>query len=394
MRTLYTGKRILGEYQIDAMSIVAKDGLIEYVGTDAPGLEYDQVVDFGNNLVLPGFIDIHTHGIGGFDFADCSVQDIISTTQYYARHGVTAIMPTISSTSYEQMYAALERIESAMQYAETKKMASCTILGAHLEGPYFSEKQCGAQDKRFITAPCPNDYQRLTQRFGHIIKRWDYAPERDCNGEFADFLKANGILPSAGHTDAIYEDMMMAKQHGCKLITHLYSCTSTISREKGFRRLGVTECAYLWEDIYIELIADGKHLPPELLQLAFKLKEKDKIILVSDSLKVADCKEALSGEFKDYVIEDGVCKLPDRMAFAGSIATMETLFQVCIKDAHIDLVTVSNAASKNPAELLKLNQGVIKEGYFADFVVVDTEAAVQATYHRGEKVFDKTVGGE
>ena len=265
-----------------------------------------------------------------------------------------------------------------------KDARGACIAGVHLEGPYLSPAQSGAQDKALITPPIREDYEKIIARFGHIIKRWDYAPERDENGEFAAYLHAHGILPSAGHTDAIYDDMRLARENGCRLITHFYSCTSTITRDKGFRRLGVLECGYLWDDMYIEIIADGKHLPAELLQLIFKLKPHDKIVLVSDSLKVTG-EDALTSSVgtTPCIIEDGVCKLLDRSAFAGSIATADRLLRVATREGGLPLTDAVQMGAANPAALMGLNKGSLAARMDADILIADEEFAPQIIIKNG-----------
>jgi N-acetylglucosamine-6-phosphate deacetylase len=207
-----------------------------------------------------------------------------------------------------------------------------------LEGPYLSRKQAGAQCADFITAPQAQDYMPLLEEYGDMIIRWSYAPENDEGEQFAKALSEHGVVAAAGHTDAIYDDLMRAKENGCNLITHLYSCTSTVTRDHGFRRLGVIETAYLCDDIYVEIICDGKHLPPELIKLIYKIKGADKIALITDSLALAGTEQTHGFmQSTEFIIEDGVCKLMDRSAFAGSIATADRLLRVAVKEAGISI---------------------------------------------------------
>lgn len=376
------GNNVFFPHGFNRGEIIVENGKITSVCSNADASLGEEIIDFGNSYVLPGFIDIHTHGALNFDFCNCTTEEIIKAAAYHLSFGTTTIIPTITSSTFEKTCKALEKIEKVMRSGKAPNIA-----GAHLEGPYFSEKQCGAQDKSLITAPIKNEYEKIVDSFGGIIKRWDYAPERDVGGEFASYLTSHGILPSAGHTDAIYDDMVLARENGCRLITHLYSCTSTITRINGFRRLGVTECAYLWDDIYIEIIADGKHLPPELLQLIFKLKQNEKIILVTDSLKATGCKGKKSTIGNtECIIEDGVCKLADKSAFAGSIATTDKLLRVCVKDADIDFSRSIKALTENPARLFGLNAGLIAEGKDADFVVLNDKLEVRSIISKGVKI--------
>ncbi|MBQ9545488.1 MAG: amidohydrolase family protein [Clostridia bacterium] len=356
-----------------------EDGVITYVGEEER--MFGEEIDAEGFFLLPGPIDVHTHGAAGHDYSDGDAAGVLAAVKFSVLNGATSVMPTVTSSSYEKTCAALSAIEEAMRDEEF----GARIIGAHLEGPYFSPAQCGAQDKKYITAPQKADYERIADRFGGVIKRWDYAPERDAGGEFCRYLVSRGILPAAGHTDAKYRDMLAARENGCRLITHLYSCTSSITREKGYRSLGVTECAYLWDDLYAEIIADGSHLPKELLRLIFKLKSPDRLILISDSMSVTGTKEKtgrLGGV--DYIIEDGVCKLTDRSAFAGSIATAGRLIEVCLA-AGADLFTAAKMSSENPARLFGLNKGAIEAGRDADFIVLDNNYHITKVIAGGEE---------
>ena len=368
---LIKGNKVFIDGCFQKASIYHDDGIIKKI-TDED-LKCDQVIDVGDDYIVPGFIDIHTHGAVSVDFADASPEQIIQAVKYHLSNGVTAIMPTITSSTKEKILSGLKNIKLAMR----DPIYGRCIIGAHLEGPYISQDQSGAQEKSLITEPIEKDYKEILEKYGNVIKRWDYAPEQDVDAKFCKCLRENGVLPSAGHTNAKYCDMLLAKENGCNLITHFYSCTSTITRELGVRKLGVVECGYLWDDMYVEIIADGMHLPYELLQLIFKLKAKDKIILISDSLKVTGSSEKYSsvGNVK-CVIEDGVCKLLDRSAFAGSIASGVRLVKTCVQ-AGIDIVDAINAFTKNPARLLNEKRGMIKEGNVANFVVLDKEITVK-----------------
>ena len=375
-----TSERIVTPHGIEKGAIYLKDGKILAVGE--MNLPYEKKVNAGDDYVLPGMIDIHTHGATGHDYSDSDPDGIIEAIRYSVDHGATSVLPTITSSSYKKTYTALSNLERAMM----DPVYGSRILGAHLEGPYFSEKQSGAQNKEFITDPKQKDYERLLDRFGSIILRWDYAPERDRDGAFCSCLARSGVIPAAGHTDAKYDDMLVAKKNGCRLITHLYSCTSTITREMGYRKLGVIECAYLWDDLYVEIIADGSHLPIELLQLIFKLKPQDKIILITDSMSVTGT-EANSGVLNgvEYLIEDGVCKLIDRSAFAGSIATARDLMKVCAR-AGKEAVDIAKMGSENPASLLGLKKGRIEVGYDADIIIATKDYDIKAVYAGGERI--------
>jgi N-acetylglucosamine-6-phosphate deacetylase len=339
--------------------------------------------DFTGKYVSAGFIDMHTHGAGGYAFMNSTVEDVIAGCDYHLAHGTTSIAPTISAGEFETMKNAVVNIDEAKKSGKAKG----NILGAHLEGPYLSPKQAGAQCPVFITPPKKADYESLIDEYGDSVVRWTYAPENDENGEFCKYLTEHGVIASAGHTDAKYADMAQAIENGCNLITHLYSCTSTVTRDHGFRSLGVIESTFLRDELYVEIIADGKHLPPDLIKMIIKIKGTDKVALITDSLEIAgtDIKEGvMSGT--EFIVEDGVCKLKDRSAFAGSVATANLLVKTLVNDCGFDVPTAVKMLTEIPAKILKLNKGVLNSGYDADFIVFDGKFEVSDVFVNGKKV--------
>lgn len=339
----------------------------------------DEVYDFTDKYVAPGFIEIHCHGGAGCEFAG-SASDVVNAANFHFEHGTTSICPTISAAPFNVMTNAVEAFEKALEDKNLKG----TLVGLHFEGPYLSKSQVGGQNPDAITPPVKEEYEPLLKEKGHLVARWSYAPENDFDGSFAKALTDAGVVASAGHTDAIYPDMLRAFESGCRLVTHLYSCTSTITRDHGFRRLGVIESAYLLDDMYVEIIADGKHLPPELIKLILKIKGRDRVCLITDSLAVAGV--AKDGEEVEtlgtrFFVEDGVCKLLDKSAFAGSIATADRLIRVLTKDVGASVVDSVYMMTKVPAEIMGLeSKGLIKEGYDADIVVFDDDINVQKIF--------------
>lgn len=343
-------------------------------------LPVDETYDVGDYWVSSGFIDIHTHGGGGYSFAGTEAE-IINGCNFHLKCGTTSICPTVSADRFDKMAHAVEQISLAMKNTNLKG----NIIGAHMEGPYLSAAQAGAQAPAHITPPVRADYLPLLQQYGNVIARWTYAPENDPEGQFADALKEYHVVASAGHTDAIYSQMQTAMEHGCKLVTHLYSCTSTVTRDHGFRRPGVIETAWLEDNLDVEIIADGKHLPKDLLRLIYKIKGSDHIALVTDSLALAGCAQT-HGFMQDteYVIEDGVCKLPDRSAFAGSIATSDRLVRVMVAEAGIPLEEAVKMMTAVPARIMGLSsKGSLLPGYDADIVVFDDDVKIQYIFVNG-----------
>ncbi len=381
MKTCLYSRRIFWKDQLTAGYLLLQDGIIEGLYPQKPCAE--QYFDLAEQYILPGFIDLHVHGALGCDFANADARGFQEAVDYHLTHGTTTILPTVTSGKIEDIETALQTFEAF----KAQNTTPATVPGVHLEGPYFSLAQSGAQDPAVITAPDATDYQRLITRYGSCISRWSYAPERDTGNAFLTALSNVDILPSAGHTDATYGEMIRAADAGCKMVTHLYSCTSTVTRENGFRRGGVLEAALLRDDVTAELIADGCHLPKELIQLVYKVKGADGITLCTDALPVTgtDAKESFVGGVP-CIVEDGVCKLTDRTAFAGSIATADRLLRFCVHEVGLPIEDVSKMLSATPARLLQLPKGRLAEGLDADVVVLDEDLQVKAVFAGGQKI--------
>ncbi len=344
-------------------------------------LPYDVEYDRRGYYVAPGFIDMHTHGGAGHEFFG-SAQDMVQGCNFHLAHGTTSICPTISAAPFEVMERSVTEVKKAM----TDPALKANIIGLHMEGPYLSAEQCGAQCPDFITPPIPEQYEKLIEKAEDVIARWTYAPENDADGTFCKFLTDHGVIASAGHTNAKYDIMQLAAKNGCNLVTHLYSCTSTITREFGFRKLGVIESAYLNDDMYVEIIADGRHLPPELIRLILKIKGTDRVALCTDSLALAGTgvTEGITLNVP-FIIEDGVCKLKDRSAFAGSIATTDVLVRVMTREVGVSMIESVKMLTKVPAEILGLNKGILAKDRDGDIVVFDEDVVMQDVFALGEK---------
>lgn len=377
MKRIKCDRILLCDRVLDGYVYFKNGKIMDVTTADYPVKEEYDATGF---YVSAGFIDIHTHGGGGNPF-EGSLDDIVAGCNFHLKHGTTSICPTISAAPFESMARSVKNVADAMKDARVMG----TILGAHMEGPYLSAKQAGAQCPDFITPPVENEYLPLLEEYGDVIARWSYAPENDVGERFVTALGDYGVIASAGHTDAIYDDMCRASEKGCLLVTHLYSCTSTITRDHGFRRLGVIETAYLLDDMYVEIICDGKHLPPELIRLIYKIKGAEKIALVTDSLALAGTEQTHGFmQSTEFIIEDGVCKLMDRSAFAGSIATADRLLRVAVKEAGISLLDAVRMLTKTPADIMNLaTKGSLARGMDADFVIFDEDISIRDVFAKG-----------
>ena len=355
-------------------TVYLEGGKICAVGGDLP---FDTVLDAAGAYLAPGFIDMHTHG---GDFMDGGIAPILEAAKMHLRHGTTSLLATTLSSSLDDLSAALGDIGAAMQASGRLPH----ILGAHLEGPYFSQAQCGAQDPRYITPPIPSEYEQMLKTFPGVIRRWSFAPKLPGAQQFCRRLLECGVIPAIGHTDAVYKDIRQIVDCGCRLVTHFYSGMSGLTRRGGFRTLGAIESTYLFDELCAEIIADGKHLPPELLRLIVKGKGVENLCLVTDSMRGAGMPEGptLLGSLRDGVpclIEEGVAKMPDHTSFAGSVATFDRLIRTMRDFAGVSLPDCIRMASTNPARILGLpHKGRIAPGFDADLVLFDDNIRVQA----------------
>lgn len=351
-----------------------------------------ELIDAKGNFISPGFIDIHIHGGGGSDFMDGTVEGFLQIAQTHAKHGTTSMLPTTLTCEKEDLIQTLE----AYQTVSLSNKFGADFIGMHLEGPYFAVSQRGAQDPKFIRDPDPAEYKEILSSFD-FIKRWSAAPELKGAVEFGSYVTSKGVLAAIAHTDAIYEEVLEAYHHGgFTLATHFYSAMSGVTRRNAFRFAGVIESAYLLDDMDVEIIADGVHLPAPLLKLIYKIKGPDRIALITDAMRAADMPEGESilGSFKNglkVIVEDGVAKLPDRTSFAGSVATADRLVRTMLNLAEVPLVETIKMITETPARIMGVSdrKGSLTKGKDADVVIFNDQIEVQRTLVKGRSVYQK-----
>jgi N-acetylglucosamine-6-phosphate deacetylase len=342
-------------------------------------------IDAMGKYIAPGFIDIHIHGGGGHDFMDGTEKAFLKIAELHARYGTTSMLPTTLSASPEELMQTLQAYETASK----KNKQGATFLGMHLEGPYFAMAQRGAQDPRYIRNPDPREYEAIVSQFS-MIRRWSAAPELTGAIAFGKYMKSHGVLPAVAHTDAIYEDVLAAFENGFTLATHLYSGMSGVTRRNAFRYAGVIESAFIIDEMDVEIIADGVHLPPPLLQLVYKIKGADRTALITDAMRAAGMPpgKSMLGSLHNglpVIVEDGVAKLPDRSSFAGSVATADRLVRSMVHLAGIPLQDVIKMISSTPARILGVSdrKGSLLAGKDADIVIFDDDITIDTTVIEG-----------
>lgn len=366
--------------------LLIADGKIETVSEGEIAISGAEVMDVEGDYISPGFIDIHVHGGGGSDFMDNDINAFLKVAETHVRFGTTAMLPTTLTSTKAEIIRLLDTYERAV----VKNTKGARFLGVHIEGPYFAMDQRGAQDPRYIRDPDPAEYLEILDSSSSIA-RWSVAPERNGAIPFGDVLRGRGILPSIAHTDALYSDAIQAFEHGYSLVTHLYSAMLGVTRRNAFRYGGVVESAFLIDEMDVEIIADGRHLPSELLRLVYKIKGADRIALITDAMRAAAMPEGPSilgslTDGMDVLVEEGVAKLPDRSAFAGSTATTDRLVRTIVKEAGIPLVDAVRMMTATPARILGVDRsiGTLVTGKQADIVRFDENINVKMTMIKGE----------
>ncbi len=371
-----TNAKIVAD-KIENKDIYIKDGLI-YAVTDEP-IPCDEIIDAEGLYISAGFIDTHVHGGGGADFTDGDEKCVETAIKAHLKHGTTTIIPTTVADSFEAIDECIGFIKNVAE----KNTEGANIFGVHLEGPYIAMSQKGAINPKYIKNPDKAEYEALISKYDGFIKKITFAPELKGAKELCTYLKEKNVIASAGHTEATIDHIRICREEGLNMFTHLFSAMSTITRKDGYRILGAIESAYYFDDMYTEVIADGCHLPPELLKIIYKIKGADRICLITDAMRGADMPEGPSvlGSLKnnfECFIEDGIAKMPDKSCFAGSVATCDRLVRVMTKQVGISLPEAVKMMTKTPAVAHGIeNKGQIKEGYDADLVFFDEDINIK-----------------
>ena len=389
MSTLFTNaKIILIDRIIDTGAVRIKNDKISDVYEGIPEIfSDDTVIDLKGLYLSPGFIDVHVHGGDGGYFMSGEKEQIDAACKMHMKHGTTSMTPAISAAPKEVI---IKSFTGVTEYEKSETVRP-NFLGLYLEGPYLAPTACGAIPAGYIREPDREEYLELLERFPNIV-RWGLAPELPGAEEMVRELTARGVRTSIAHTEAFFDDAVKVRALGLDSITHFYSLTPTVRRVNAYIYAGVIEFGYLFDDIFVEVIADGCHLPAPLLKLIYKSKGSDRIMLVTDGISASgveenDGKQYYSQMGKPIVVEDGVAKVPSREVFAGSIATTDRLVRTMRNLAEVPLYEAVKMASATPASYFGIfdKKGSIEVGKDADLVVFDENINVKSVYVMGKK---------
>ena len=355
-------------------SVLIRDGKILEVTNCDLAVIGAQLIDVKGMHVLPGGVEIHAHGGGGRDFMECTEDAFRGAVQTHMKYGTTSIFPTLSSSTVPMIEQAAETCTRMMAEKDSP------ILGLHLEGHYLNMAMAGGQMPENIKNPDPNEYIPIVENW-HCIKRWDAAPELPGAMQFGKYITGKGILASVAHTQAEFEDIRTAYEAGYTHATHFYNAMPGFHKRREYKYEGTVESIYLMDDMTVEVVADGIHVPPTILRLVYKIKGVERMCAITDAL-------ACAASDPRVIIEDGVCKLADHSALAGSVATMDRLIRTMVQKADIPLADAVRMVSETPARIMNVydRKGSLQKGKDADIIVMDEDLKIRAVWAMGKLV--------
>jgi N-acetylglucosamine-6-phosphate deacetylase len=364
-----------------AVQIEVQDGKIHAI---YPYGSKEADIDYGNERILPGFIDMHTHGAYGFDTNDATPEGLRTWLKNIPSEGVTAILPTTITQSEEVLTKALENVARVAQ----EDYDGAEILGVHFEGPYLDMTYKGAQPERYCVPADVEQFKRYQKASGNRIKVVTLAFEHDADYALSHYLVDQGIVVSQGHSSATFEQAMMGIANGAMSMTHVYNGMSAFKH----REPGLVGAAYRFRDVYGEIICDGNHSSLASINMFFQAKGADHAIMVTDSLMVKGLPVGTRVHFGGNLIElkeDGSAYLVEAGNLAGSTLHVNKGLQIVVEKAGVPFQSAINACTLNPATLLGVarNKGSIQAGKDADLVVLDDDYNVLATFCKGKKAY-------
>ncbi len=372
------GQVVLPNEVLCGSSVLVENGKIACVGQPCP--VNAERYDAQGGYILSGFIDVHVHGGGGADFMDGTAEAFRIAARAHAQHGTTALVPTTMTCDDSLLYQVIDCFLQAQQ----EQTDGAQLLGLHLEGPYFSPLSKGAQPVGALRIPTQEALETVITRAQGRLLRWDAAPELPAMELFASTMRKHNITASVAHTHADAQEAQRAFDWGFSHVTHFYNMTTTFHKKNGRVHAGVIEATYLRDDVTIELIADGMHIPKQSMLLAHRIKGADSICLITDAMRAAGTSltHSILGPKEGgvpVVIQDGVAQLTDRSAYAGSICTMDRALRTAHIQYGLPLPDVSRMLSLTPAKLCGVAQrkGSIETGKDADLVLMTPDFQVK-----------------
>jgi N-acetylglucosamine-6-phosphate deacetylase len=368
--------------------VVLKNGKISYVGDDFEKAKDATVLGFKDGICVPGFIDVHVHGGGGYDFADGSVEAFSEVCKYHVRGGTTSLLATILSSPVDYTFKVLETFRKLSNVSTD----GAEILGLHLEGPFLNPEMRGAHPVEFLQTPTEELIWSFLE-YADVIRRVTIAPEVSGGVEAVKAFSSRNVIVSIGHSNAPYDVVVKAYDVGLKHTTHLYNALGVSFKRGPYRIPGALESVLVLDGIMAEIIADGRHVHPILIRLALKTKGFGRLCLVTDAMRAAGMPD---GTYKlgsniygsEVVVKDGISYTRDMNSFASTTISMIDAVRF-MRSMGYPMKQVLLMASSIPAKLLGVSnrKGFIESGFDGDLVVLDRKLRVLLTIVRGRVVY-------
>ncbi|GHI01487.1 N-acetylglucosamine-6-phosphate deacetylase [Neobacillus kokaensis] len=380
---VYTEKQLIenGYLKISEQKIIEIGSVEQLENTDG----FEEIEVPSHYHVVPGFIDVHIHGVNGADTMDATKEALDTMVAALPKEGTTSFLATTITQEAEQIEKA---IKNAGEYIENGPLqGKAEILGIHLEGPFVNARKAGAQPIQHIIDPDLNLFKKWQEIAKGTIKLVTLAPERPGGIEMVRFLKDNSVIPSIGHTDATYEQVNDAIEAGANHVTHLFNQMRGLHH----REPGVVGAAFLRDELKAEMIVDGVHVHPEMINLAYQQKKSKGLLLITDSMRAKCLKNGtydLGGQ--EVTVQNGKAVLEDG-TLAGSILKLGQAVKNVLSYTGCTIHEVIEMASVNPAKQLNMfdRKGSLAVGKDADVVILDEQLDVYMTFCRGALAYHK-----
>ena len=329
----------------------------------------EQLVDLSGKLIIPGLVDVHTHGRAGYDFNDASAEQMREMARSYVKSGVTTLMPTLASAPFAELCEASDRIASICGKDHTAEGMLPCFAGIHLEGRYLNPEKRGAHATEYLA---PLDGAEIKRLIPHLGERFHVscAAELDLSGEFLKAIREAGGTVGLGHTSATYREAMQAIENGVISFTHTFNAMPPLHHREG----GAVSAA-LTSDAYAELIVDGIHIAPEMVRLAYRCKGARRLVLITDSMQATDCADgtySIAG--MTCIVKDGKAMTTDGH-LAGSTLSLIDGLRNLMRFCAISLDEALPTVTLTPAEMMRLDpvSGSLEAGKKADFLILDSD---------------------
>ena len=385
MKTVFTaGSLYTPLEEIGRPLLIVEDGTITAISSRSHGNIPGNVsvIDFGDAVIVPGFVDIHIHGGTGLDVMLASAAELPRLGKFLASHGVTGYFPTTVAASLDNTYASLERLANAIEtakYAANGDGAQAHPLGIHLEGPFLSHKRRGVHPPEYLVAPTIEIFDRLWQAARGHVRMMTIAPEISGAMEVIAEAARRNVCVSIGHSDAELPVAQSAVQAGARHATHTFNAMRPLDhRDPGIIAEVLTD-----NRLSADIIADGIHVAPPVVQLFMQAKGTDRAVLITDAISATGMPD---GRYKlgpiEVEVKDGKCTSGGSLA--GSVLTMDRAVRNVTQFAHWSLKNAVRAATLNPARAAGLNhQGRLEVGAEANFTVLGADGEVRKTIVKG-----------